>query len=70
VGVALAAATPAFLMANCTVWLIPRARRALDCEAQDHAGASVRAANLGLLRGALVTIPLGLTIAAIGVWIS
>jgi hypothetical protein len=68
-GVAIAALVPAFILANVTVWLIPGARRAMDCEAAEYPEAGFRASTLGLLRGALVTVPVGIVIAALGVWL-
>jgi len=66
-GIAIATMLPAFVLANLTVWLIPGARRAMDREAADHDGASFRDSTLGLLRGSLVTVPLGLILAVAGV---
>ena len=68
-GVAIAALLPSFILANLTMWLIPGARRAMDREATDIPEASFRASTLGLLRGSRVTVPIGLIIAALGVWL-
>jgi hypothetical protein len=69
-GIAVAVLMPAFLMANLSVWLIPPARRAMDREAREHPGAGFRESSLGLLKAALVTVPLGIAIALAGAWLS
>ncbi len=55
-------------LANCVVWLIPPARRALDKEAFDHPGANFREATRRLLILSAITIPSGLAVALISAW--
>lgn len=69
VGVAIAALTPAFLMANCTVWLLPRARHAMDAESRKHPGTGFRESSIGLLKSAGILVPLGLVVACIALFI-
>jgi len=53
------------LVANCLIWLIPRARRSLDSEAEGHPRTSFLESNGTLLKITLWILPAGLAVAMV-----
>jgi len=66
----VASLLPAMITANGLVWLIPRARRALEQEAEPVPGGSFATAQQDLFRLARLLVPAALLVAAIGARLS
>ena len=54
------------LTGNVLVWLIPKARRKLNAEAQPHPGTTFREAQSQLLKVAIFLVPLSVSITMLG----
>jgi len=65
-GPAFAAMPLGFVSSNVLQWLLPAARRAHEAKSQEPGWVSIRGAQRGLLRIALLLVPLGLGAAVIG----
>jgi hypothetical protein len=57
-----------FVIANCTTWLVPPARRALDAESVGYRGTSFRKATITLLKIGAWTLSAGLVIALVAAY--
>jgi len=62
IGSLIASFAPAMIIANCLAWVVRPARRAFEREAAGYPGATLRSANVGLLRIAMLMTPVGLAI--------
>ena len=66
IGGVVASFTLSLLIANCVVWLVPPARRALDREAKPVPSADFSSAQRQLLRASKFVVPIGLGLALLG----
>jgi hypothetical protein len=70
VGAFVASLLPAMITANGLVWLIPRARTAMEREAKLVPGGSFSTAQRDLFRLARLLVPTALLVAALGAMLS